>query len=88
MENPANLIVLSTDKFLIANDLLNYFPVSILNEERRIGNPGEVDGFTFYVQLTKNGETKIWEIDDRSEKIPAKYRIFLQKLKDKMTQLQ
>lgn len=88
MENPANLIVLSNDKFLLANDLLNYFPISILNEERRIGNPGELDGAIYYVQLTKNGETKIWEIDDRSEKIPAKFRIFLQELKDKMTQLQ
>lgn len=87
VENQANLTTLSSNRFVIANDLLSNFPIFILNEERQIGSPGAADDPYYFIQLTRNGETKIIEISSFEDRIPSKYRPFLQKLKSVTNQL-
>ena len=87
-ENPVNLEDLGSDKFNLTKDLLNYFPSKLLTTVRNIGNPGANDSGVLYVQLSKNGVTKIWELHSDPNDVREEFRVFVQKVNEKINQLQ
>ena len=82
-----NFIDLGSDKFNLTKDLINYFPNKLLTIERRIGNPGAADGGILYLQLTKNGVAKIWELDSDPNAVPEELRVFVRKVNEKINLL-
>ncbi len=86
-EDTASLVNLGLDKFNLTKDLINYFPNKLLSTERKIGNPGALDGGVLYLQLTKNGVTKIWELDSDPNAVPEVFRVFVQKINEKINKL-
>ncbi|WP_395045423.1 hypothetical protein [Flavobacterium sp.] len=86
-DNPERLVDLGSDKFNLTKDLVKYFPNRILAEERRIGNRSSFDDGAIYIQLTKNGVTKIWELESNPNLVPQEYRVFVQKVNEKINQL-
>lgn len=86
-EDPANLVNLGSDKFNLSKDLIHYFPNQLLSTERKIGNPGALDGGVLYLKLTKNGVTKTWELDSDPNAVPEEFRVFVQKVNEKINQL-
>jgi len=86
--NQANFVDLGSHKFNLTKDLINYFPNKLLSTERKIGNPGAADGGILYLQLTKNGVIKIWELDADPSAVPEEFRVFVQKVNEKKNQLQ
>lgn len=85
--NHSNFIDLGTDKFKLTKDLANYFPNKLLTTDRNIGNPGANDNGVLYLYLTKNGNTKIWELHNDSNAVPEEFRVFVQKVNEKINQL-
>lgn len=83
----ANFVDLGSEKFDSTRDLINYFPNKLLITERRIGNPGANDGGVLFLQLTKNGVTKIWELDADPSAVPEEFRVFVQKVNEKINLL-
>ncbi len=84
----ANFVVLGSNKFNTVKDLINYFPNKLISTKRKIGNPGANDSGVLYIQLTKNGITKIWELDSDPNAVPEEFRVFVQKVNEKINLLQ
>jgi hypothetical protein len=84
-----NFVQLSQQKFNDTKDLTNYFPTDLLNEtDTVIGQPDAGDWGGLYVEYYFNGVRKFWLLDQMKSNIPTKYHNFIDKINEKITQLQ
>lgn len=85
----ANYIPLSQQKWVIAEDLIDYFPTDLLTEPKNvIGQPDAGDWGGLYVEYNFNGTKKFWLIDKMKSNVPNKYWNFIDKINEKIMQLQ
>lgn len=79
---------LPKEKFDITKDLTNYFPMSLLKEEKTvIGQPDAGDWGGIYVEYNANGLRKFWLLDKKKSNVPTKYHNFIDKVSEKIAQL-
>lgn len=84
-----NFVELSRQKFDKTKDLTNYFPTSLLTEtDTVIGMPDAGDWGGLYVEYNFNGVRKFWVLDQMTSNVPTKYHTFIDKVNEKITQLQ
>ncbi len=82
-------VQLSQEKFNNTKNLTDNFPTDLLNEtDTVIGQPDVVDGGGIYVEYNINGVRKFWLLDQMKDNVPAKYHNFIDKVNEKITQLQ
>jgi hypothetical protein len=82
-------IPLSQRKFKETQDLLTYFPIVLLDEaDIVVGNPDATDGGGLYIEYNYNGVRKFWLLDNMKNKVPTKYHNFIDKVNEKIRQLQ
>jgi hypothetical protein len=86
--NP-NYVQLSNEKFLAAQDLMNFFPNSLLAETNTtIGMPDASDGGGLYIRYHFNGVDKVWLIDQFKINVPSDYHAFMDKVNEKIALMQ
>ncbi|MFV0376550.1 MAG: hypothetical protein ACK5JD_04520 [Mangrovibacterium sp.] len=84
-----NFVQLSAQKFDGAKDLVNYFPAELLNEpDNIIGLPDAGDWGGLYIEYNYNGIRKRWLLDQMKSNVPEKYHSFIDKVNEKIAQLQ
>lgn len=84
-----NYIEVSSQKYSITKDLVNFFPNDLLNEPKTIiGMPDAGDWGGFYIEYNYNGVQKFWLLDKMKMNVPAKYHLFIDSLNSKIDQLQ
>ncbi len=80
---------LSQQKFDATQDLLDNVPADLLNEtDIVIGMPDAGDGGGLYIACTVNGIQKFWLLDQWESNVPAQYHNFIDKVNEKIAQLQ
>ncbi len=80
--------LLSTAKYNATKDLINYFPMELLNESSNvIGQPDVADGGGLYIEYNFNGVHKFWLIDQMKNNVPEKYHVFMDKVNEKIQYL-
>jgi len=83
-----SFLLLDQYKYILTNDLMNYFPADLLNETNTvIGSPDAADGGGLYVECYLNGVRKFWLIDKSLRNVPTKYHAFIEKLNEKISLL-
>ena len=84
-----NYVQLSQQKFIDTKDLTNTFPTDLLNETNNvIGQPDAGDWGGLYVEYNFNGVRKFWLLDQMKSNVPKKYHNFIDKINEKIKQLQ
>jgi len=84
-----NYVQLSQQKFAETKDLFQYFPADLLKETQTIfGMPDAGDWGGYYIEYYINGMRKYHFFDKMFSKVPAKYHQFLNKVNEKIQQLQ
>lgn len=84
-----NYVQLSQQKFMDTKDLTTYFPTDLLNETNHvIGQPDAGDWGGLYVEYNFNGVRKFWLLDQMKSNVPTKYHSFIDKINEKIKQLQ
>ena len=84
-----NYVQLSQQKFNETKDLTNNFPTDLLNEpDTVIGQPDAGDWGGLYVEYNFNGVRKFWLLDQMKSNVPTKYHDFIDKINEKIAQLQ
>lgn len=84
-----NYVQLSQQKFQDTKDLTNSFPADLLNETNTvIGQPDAGDWGGLYIEYSVNGVRKFWLLDQMKSNVPAKYHDFIDKVNEKITELQ
>ncbi len=87
--SPPNYVQLSNDKFLAAQDLMSFFPNSLLSETNTtIGMPDASDGGGLYIKYHFNGIHKTFLIDQFKQNVPSNYHTFMDKVNEKIALLQ
>ena len=82
-------VQLSQQKFNDTKDLTNYFPTDLLNEsDTVIGQPDAGDWGGLYVEYNVDGVRKFWLLDQMKSNVPSKYHNFIDKVNEKIAQLQ
>ena len=82
-------VQLSQQKFNDTKDLINYFPTDLLNEsDTVIGQPDAGDWGGLYVEYNVDGVRKFWLLDQMKSNVPSKYHNFIDKVNEKIAQLQ
>lgn len=77
---------LENDKFILAKDLIDFFPTELLQEENEtIGCPDCTDGGGLYIEYSKNGTIKSWRIDQFKNNIPDYLHDFMDKVNEKIS---
>jgi hypothetical protein len=86
---PPNYVQLSNEKFLAAQDLMNFFPNSLLAEiNTTIGMPDASDGGGLYIEYHFNGIHKTFLIDQFKINVPSDYHVFMDKVNEKIALMQ
>jgi hypothetical protein len=86
---PPNYVQLSDQKFLLAQDLMSFFPNELLAETSPyIGMPDATDGGGLYIEYHFNGVHKTWLIDQFKENVPITYHAFMDKVNEKIAVMQ
>jgi hypothetical protein len=82
-------VLLSQSKFDQTKDLTTFFPTPLLNETTKvIGQPDAGDWGGLYIEYHINGIRKFWLIDLMKTNVPANYYAFIDKVTEKIAQLQ
>ncbi len=80
---------LSNQKFNDTKDLIDDFPMDLLNETNTvIGQPDAGDWGGLYIEYNFNGIRKFWLLDQKKDNVPAEYHIFIDRVNGKINQLQ
>jgi hypothetical protein len=86
---PPNYVQLTNEKFLAAQDLMSFFPNSLLAETNTtIGMPDASDGGGLYIRYHFNGVDKVWLIDQFKQNVPSNYHAFMDKVNEKIALIQ
>jgi hypothetical protein len=84
-----NWVQQSQQKFDDTKDLIYYFPKELLNEtDTVIGQPDAGDWGGLYVEYNFNGVRRFWLLDKMKSNIPTRYHNFIDKVNEKIAQLQ
>jgi len=84
----ADFTVLNEDNFEKTKDLIDFFPTELLNENNVvIGEPDAGDWGGIYVEYYVGSIHKFWLIDKMRTNVPEKYHLFLDKIEEKISQL-
>ncbi len=82
-------VQLSSQKYQIAKGLKDSFPGDLLDEANTvIGYPDAGDWGGLYIEYNKGGVRKFWLLDQMKSNVPTKYHDFIDKVNDKIAQLQ
>jgi hypothetical protein len=82
-------VKLSNQKFNDTRDLINDFPMDLLTETSIvIGQPDAGDWGGLYIEYNFDGIRKFWLVDQKKSNVPAKYHLFIDKVNEKINQLQ
>ncbi|MBP6432206.1 MAG: hypothetical protein KA319_10590 [Ferruginibacter sp.] len=85
----ANYIRLSQQKFNDVKDLINDFPMDLLNETNNvIGQPDAGDWGGLYIEYNYNGVKKFWLLDQMKSNVPTEYHNFIDKVNAKIKLIQ
>jgi hypothetical protein len=80
-----NFIELGNDKFEQVNDLYDYFPNQLLNEEEEvIGCPDCADQGGLFIQYSANENVQSWRIDQSKNAVPTYLHEFMDKVNEKI----
>jgi hypothetical protein len=80
-----NFVLLSQQRLNIAKDLVNDFPMDLLNEPKNvIGQPDAGDWGGLYIEYNYKGVRKFWLLDQMKSNVPTKYHNFIDKINDKI----
>ena len=81
-------IELSNEKYKLTKDLIDFFPMDLLNEKSTvIGQPDAGDWGGLYIEYNFNGVHKFWLIDQMKSNVPEKYHNFIDKANEKIQTL-
>ena len=81
-------IQLNQQKFNVVKDLIDYFPIDLLNETKNvIGEPDAGDWGGLYIEYNYNGVRKFWLIDQMKSNVPTRYHNFIDKVNGKINLL-
>ncbi len=84
-----NYLLLPIEKFQAAQDLMTFFPNSLLAEtSTTIGIPDASDGGGLYIRYHFNGVDKVWLIDQFKTNVPSNYHAFMDKVNEKIALMQ
>jgi hypothetical protein len=79
---------LSNDKYLLAKELKDNFPVYLLNNDgKTFGCPDCTDQGGFHIEVKENSISKFWHIDTDSNKQPAEIRSYMERMRVILSQL-
>ncbi len=85
----ANFQKLSDEKFALTKDIINYFPMSLLDEENHvIGQPDAGDWGGLYIEYKRNSVRKFWLLDKKKENVPSTYHVFIDKVAEVIQAIQ
>jgi hypothetical protein len=84
-----NYVQLSQQKFIDTKDLTSSFPIDLLSETNNvIGQPDAGDWGGLYVEYNFDGVRKFWLLDQMKSNVPTRYHNFIDKINEKIKQLQ
>lgn len=84
-----NYVQLSNEKFLATQDLMSFFPNSLLSETNTtIGMPDASDGGGLYIEYHFNSVHKTFLIDQFKINVPSTYHVFMDKVNEKIALMQ
>lgn len=75
---------LDNEKFILIEDLIDYFPSSLLEEEEVIGCPDCGDWGGLFIQYSKDNLIKSWRIDQMKDNVPENLHAFIDKVNEKI----
>lgn len=82
---PFNFEEMENEKFNLVKDLMNYFPKELLFEtESVLGCPDCSDGGGIFIELSENGKTNSWRIDQFKQNVPEYLHDFMDKVNEKI----
>lgn len=80
---------LSSQKFNDTKDLIDDFPMGLLTEPSIvIGQPDAGDWGGLYIEYNFDGIRKFWLLDQMKRNVPNEYHNFIDKVNEKINQLQ
>ncbi|MEN3323298.1 hypothetical protein VP395_06140 [Mariniflexile soesokkakense] len=80
-----NFEALDDDKFEDVKDLVDYFPTKLLVEKETVlGCPDCADGGGIFIEYSKNGMIKRWNIDQMKGNVPSYLHAFMDKVNEKI----
>jgi len=80
-----NFIKLDNDKFNAVKDLVDFFPNELLtSNETTFGCPDCADGGGLFIQYSKNGTIRNWNIDQTKANVPSYLHSFIDKVNEKI----
>ncbi len=78
----------SQEKYEVAKDLTDYFPIELLFETENIfGWPDAIDQGGLYIEANYNGIRRFWRLDRDKRNVPKVYREFIEVLKERMEEI-
>lgn len=81
----ADFYELSSAQFNDANDLMNFFPDTLLSiDEPVIGQPDYADGGGLYIEYNVGETRKFWLIDQSKNNVPVALHEFIDKVNEKI----
>jgi len=76
---------LDSEQFELVNDLADYFPTQLLNENDTIfGCPDCADGGGLFIQPSDNGVLKSWRIDQVQNNVPSYLHDFIDQVNERI----
>lgn len=76
---------LDSEQFELVNDLADYFPTQLLNENDTIfGCPDCADGGGLFIQHSYNGVLKSWRIDQVQNNVPSYLHDFIDQVNERI----
>ena len=80
-----NFETLDGAKFELVKDLVDYFPTKLLSEKKPVlGCPDCADGGGIFIEYSKNGTVKRWNIDQMKANVPSYLHDFMDKVNEKI----
>lgn len=79
-----NFQKLGDDKFILVEDLIDYFPSTLLEAEEVIGCPDCGDWGGLFIQYSKDNLIKSWRIDQMKDNVPDYLHEFIDKVNEKI----
>ena len=87
--NTTNFVPMPDQKFLLAQDLSAFFPISLLQETSTVfGTPDAYDQGGMIVEYNIDGVQKRFYFDNNIQVVPDQYHIFLNKINQKIQLIQ
>ena len=83
-----NFVALSDAKFNVTKDLINSFPMQLLNEKDTVfGCPDFADGGGIYLEYNFNGDHGYWIIDNNLYNVPDYLHSYMDEIHEKVRDL-